>query len=137
MDETLGRHLKVAAFSSEAPGVEKPMFPGNFVPQVSRLSFLSVMTVCLWGISEQHKPFRGTALRPHRYLLSGWQKFGSISSLNGRGPVKCPEILEGVQLGLGESSMQWGDLLETARGGLYGGAVFPPSSPAWVTPSAT
>lgn len=58
--------------------------------------------------------------------------------------MKCPEVLEGVQLGLGELSMQWGDLLEhhgspleTALGGLYGGAVFHPSSPTWVTPSAT
>lgn len=34
----------------------------------------------LWDVSERYEPFEGTALRSCRYLLSGWQKFGHVSS---------------------------------------------------------
>lgn len=45
LDEMLGRQLKEEDFSSGAPGVKNPVFPENFVPQVSRTVLLSGMTV--------------------------------------------------------------------------------------------
>lgn len=59
LDETLGRHVKVAAFSSEDPGVEKPTFLRNFVPRVSGPSLLSVMTVCPLGHLRAAKAIPG------------------------------------------------------------------------------